>query len=112
MTDHKLQLDNEWRLRCICQEICEMKELGCGILSLGLLAATAFAQSSASGTINVTVLDPTGATIPNASLELRDTGTNEVRRATTQQTGGYTFPNLSFGVYRLAIAAAGFQPQV
>src|SRR6266704_1090325 len=86
------------------------------ILALALFLITgvphAWSQTGTTGTINVTVLDPTGASVPDAGLELRDLGTNEVRRATTQQTGAYIFPNLTFGVYQLTISAAGFQPQV
>jgi len=63
-------------------------------------------------TVSVTVLDPAGATIPSANLELQEVETNDVRRATTQTNGSYTFPNLAFGTYRLTVTAAGFQTQV
>src|SRR5262249_43790339 len=84
-------------------------------IAIFLLLSTTFlgwSQSGTTGTISVTVLDPTGASVPDAALELRDLGTNEVRHASTQATGVYTFPNLSFGNYQLTITAAGFQPQV
>ena len=83
------------------------------ILSVLTLVGPASAQTNAtSGTLNVTVLDPAAASIPNAGLELRDLGTNDTRRAATQATGTYSFPNLPFGYYQLTIAAKGFQTQV
>ncbi|HXS99035.1 MAG TPA: carboxypeptidase-like regulatory domain-containing protein [Candidatus Limnocylindrales bacterium] len=79
------------------------------------LASTSFraeAQAGAAGSISVTVQDPTGSLIPNAVLELRDQGTNEVRKAVTSTSGSYTFPNLPFGLYELAVTANGFKRQV
>lgn len=76
------------------------------------LAFTALAQTSNVGSISVTVLDPAGASVPTASLELKDLGTNDVRRAQTQATGTHTFPGLPFGTYQLTISAPGFQSQV
>ena len=77
-------------------------------LSAGLL----WGQSSNVGALSVTVLDPGGAVITNAELTLRDLGTNDTRRAQTQASGVYTFPNLQFGAYQLTISAAGFQNQM
>lgn len=70
------------------------------------------AQTETTGTISVTVRDPSGALIPEASLELRDLGTNEVRKASTPQAGSYTFASLPAGQYVLAITANGFQREV
>src|SRR5438445_3447467 len=92
--------------------LCSAKRLATIVLGLALVAPGSWAQSSAAGTINVTVLDPTGASIPGATLEIKDLGTNDLRRAMTQQTGAYTFPNLPFGTYQLTVTAAGFQQQV
>ena len=92
--------------------LCSAQRLATIVLGLALLAPGSWAQSSAAGTINVTVLDPTGASIPGATLEIKDLGTNDLRRAMTQQTGAYTFPNLPFGTYQLTITASGFQQQV
>ncbi len=76
------------------------------------LVISASAQSGANGTISVTVQDPSGAAIPEALMELRDLGTNEVRKAVTLPSGTYTFPGLPFGLYRLTITAKGFQREV
>lgn len=86
--------------------------VGVGLVLLGPAVFRAWSQTGTTGTISVTVLDPAGASIPDASLELKDLATNDLRRAVTQQTGAYIFQNLPFGTYRLAITAKGFQSQV
>src|ERR1035437_5156338 len=43
--------------------------------------------TSTGGSLNVSVLDPSGASVPNVSLELRDLSTNDVRRGATQANG-------------------------
>jgi carboxypeptidase family protein len=81
------------------------------ILLLCLVAGASHsaAQTSTGGAITVTVTDPAGATVPGASLELRNAETNDLHKAETQSNGTYTFPNLLFGTYRLTITKAGFQ---
>ena len=78
---------------------------------LGLGAFAAWGQTTTGGTLNVTVFDPSGAAVPGAALELRDTATNDIRRAETQANGVYSFPNMPFGIYELKVTAAGFQTQ-
>src|SRR5215475_7423177 len=70
------------------------------------------AQSSNVGSISVTILDPGGSAIPGANLELKDLGTNDIRRGQTSAAGTYIFPGLSFGHYQLTVAAQGFQSQI
>src|SRR5215471_19541508 len=73
---------------------------------------SALAQTGTTGTITVIVQDPSGAIVPDATLELRDKATNTLRTGATQQSGAYTFPNLPFGVYDLSVIAKGFQREV
>src|SRR5436305_1780164 len=83
------------------------------LLYLFILCCPAlFAQTSTTGVINVTVVDASGAMVPEATLELQDTSTNDVRRATTQAGGGYSFQGLQFGTYRLNVSKAGFADAV
>ncbi|MBZ5620807.1 MAG: carboxypeptidase-like regulatory domain-containing protein [Acidobacteriia bacterium] len=74
--------------------------LGIGLVLLSPGAFVASGQTTTSGTVTVTVLDPTGASVPDAQLEIKDVSTNNVRRAITPASGTYTFPNLPFGIYR------------
>src|SRR5579859_1000652 len=69
------------------------------------------AQHGSEGTVTVTVLDPSGSVVQGAELQLRDVSTNSVRRASTQEQGVYTFPNLSLGKYTLTVKKQGFQSQ-
>jgi hypothetical protein len=75
---------------------------------LALAPVLSISQTSATGSLTVTVVDPSGAAVPEAALELTDTGTNVVRKGTTLDSGLYTFPNLPFGEYKLVVSKAGF----
>src|ERR1700694_1686101 len=86
--------------------------LAVGVILLGPSAFTAWGQASNVGAVTVTVLDSTGASVPGANLELKDLGTNDLRRAQTSAAGTYTFPSLQFGTYQLTVTAQGFQNQV
>ena len=79
---------------------------------VGLGGVPQAAAQGATGSITVTVQDPAGSLVPQAVLELRDQGTNEVRKAITSGSGTYTFANLPFGLYSLSIAAVGFKREV
>jgi hypothetical protein len=83
--------------------------LGCLVLSLSL-APTAWAQQTL-GTVNVTVVDASGAPVPGASLSLTDLATNDTRRAVSQEAGNYTFVNLNFGQHKLTVSLQGFATQ-
>src|SRR5918993_4000261 len=61
---------------------------GCLLLSL-CLVPTAWAQQTL-GALSVTVVDPSGAAVPGATLTLRDVATNEARTAVTQEAGNHT----------------------
>lgn len=67
----------------------------------------ASAQDNAS--ITGTVTDPTGATLPNATLQITNVATGRVRQVTTNSVGVYTFPNIGVGTYNLSASATGFQ---
>jgi hypothetical protein len=83
------------------------------LVSLSLISAfTVSAQISTGGTITVNVIDPTGEVVPGATLQLRDLGTNNVRKAETQSNGTYLFPDLPFGGYELTVSKIGFETQV
>src|SRR5579884_1217897 len=69
-------------------------------------------QTTTTGSLTVTVSDSSGGAVPGAELEVQDVATNVVHRATTGANGAYTFPNLTFGTYRLTVSAKGFQNQL
>ncbi|HBY60118.1 MAG TPA: hypothetical protein DEH78_09870 [Solibacterales bacterium] len=72
------------------------------------LCASLFAQSFNSS-IGGTVSDPSGGSIPNATVTLRNLDREATSRVTTSAEGFYSFPNLASGRYELTIQAAGFK---
>jgi Carboxypeptidase regulatory-like domain len=67
------------------------------------------AQSAGTGALTGTLTDPSGGTIPNATVTLTNTQTNQVRTATTGTNGSYRFPLIPPGAYRVRFAASGFK---
>lgn len=74
-------------------------------LLFGLLTP-AFAQDR--GTIEGSVVDATGAAIPNASIRIVQTGTNASWTLEANQVGRYFLPNLPLGSYRVTVQKEGF----
>jgi len=72
-----------------------------------LCAATLFGQAT-DGNLVGTVLDPGGAVIAGASLELVNTSTGIKYTGVTSDTGQYRFNNLSAGSYTLTATKSGF----
>ena len=56
-----------------------------------------------------TVMDPSGAVIPNADVSLRSLATGAVSKIKTTESGLFRFPNLQAGAYELTVSAAGFR---
>ncbi len=81
------------------------------IVCLLALASAAFAQSDR-GTITGTVLDVSGAVIPTASIQAKNTATSEVYTAGTTGTGNYTLANLPAGTYEFTVNAPGFKKYI
>ena len=77
-----------------------------------VFSAPRIGAQSTQGTISVTVTDPNGALIPGAKLELRDLGSNEVRRASTLEGGVYHYVGLNIGSYSLTVSKDGFSNSV
>ena len=79
------------------------------LLSFGV-CDLARAQSTAS--LNGTVTDPAGATIPQAKVSATNQSTGVVSGTQTDGAGAYLFPALPIGTYRLEVIASGFQTAV
>jgi len=69
-------------------------------------ALIAFAQNN--GTLTGVISDPTGAVVPHASVEVKNTETGAVYQAGTSATGNYAF-SLPRGTYELSVTVAGFK---
>lgn len=75
-------------------------------------AALAGAQTASSGSVLGSVTDASGAAIPGAQLELKNSATNLVLRQGTNISGGYVFSSVEPGTYTLTVSAPGFQRRV
>src|SRR5487761_1022862 len=84
----------------------------CVALLFAFGAHRAWGQNGSYGTVNVTVLDESGAIVPGAQLALLDVATGEAYNATSRGTGIYTFVGLPIGRYKLTVSKASFQTQV
>ena len=82
--------------------------LGC-LLTLSLGSGTLRAQVTTADIVG-SVTDATGAIVPNAQVRLEDLGTHQVRTATTNAAGEYTFTFLQPGHYTVQVNAQGFGP--
>lgn len=78
------------------------------VFCLALGIGQAAAQSTVTGGIRGTVTDAQGAVVPNATVTITNTGTNQSQDITTDGDGGYRFSNLQPGVYSLKATASGF----
>src|SRR5947209_17254679 len=75
---------------------------------IAMLCIAAYAQEYRA-TITGTITDPSGATIPNASIKATNTATNSVSETKSTSEGVYTLPFLEPGVYKVEVTAPGFQ---
>ena len=64
------------------------------ILALVVLLAGQLLAQSISGTINGTVVDPSGAVIPGVEITLTNERTSETRNTVTDDTGEFVFAAL------------------
>lgn len=71
------------------------------------VAAAGLAQGS-SGNASGTVLDPTGAAVAGATVEIVSALSGYERKTTTDAAGVYHFYNVPFQPYRVNVTAAGF----
>ncbi len=87
------------------------RQLIVAILSVSfcLAGSLAYAQSGGnSGSISGTVLDPTGAVVPNATIEIHNPVSHFDRSTTTDKSGNFSLANVPFNPYHMTVTAAGF----
>jgi hypothetical protein len=72
-------------------------------ICLLLLSGTARAQSGA-GSIQGTVMDSTGAVIPGAAIQVKNTATGVVSNTSSNGVGFYQVPSLFVGTYSLRVS--------
>jgi hypothetical protein len=70
------------------------------------------AQSGNSASITGAVVDPTGAAVVNATVEIQNPVSGFERTTTTDTTGSFTFTNVPFNPYHMTVVAMGFSSYV
>jgi Carboxypeptidase regulatory-like domain/TonB-dependent Receptor Plug Domain len=79
------------------------------VISFFLIGPSLWAQFAGnSGTISGTVVDTTGAIVPNATVSIENPVSGYKRTATSDNEGHYQFTNLPLNPYHLVAAATGF----
>src|SRR5215471_3694763 len=77
-----------------------------------LLLSSAPGQITTTGEIHGTVVDPSGAAVPDAAIKLVDEATGIERTAAASKDGAFVFVTLQAGSYKITATAPGFQTAV
>src|SRR5712691_2698354 len=80
------------------------------LLVLAVCALSAMAQSTTTGAINGTVMNPNREVVTGAAVVAKNNGTNKEATATSDDNGGFRVVNLDPGVYTVTVNASGFAP--
>jgi len=84
---------------------------GSGLVLLAVLATMSGVRAQSqitTGVIQGTVVDPKGAVLPGASVEVKNLETNLVRSVMTDEDGRFSFLQLPSGRYTLTVTKTGF----
>ena len=81
------------------------------ILLASLLARHLPAQTTISGGLTGVVTDPSGAVIPDADVEIRDSTKGTLERTKTDRFGAYRFSFLAPGQFTLSVGQSGFRQE-
>jgi hypothetical protein len=74
----------------------------------GLMVAPALLRAQ-TASINGTITDPTGAVVPGVTISVINQATNASRETQTNESGTYSLPSLTPGVYDITIAKSGLK---
>jgi hypothetical protein len=85
---------------------------GFALAMLIAIIPTAASAQVGSATITGTVQDSSGAVIPGATVVLKDTQNQTIRSSTSNNSGFFSFVNLSASTYQATVTAPGFNSVV
>src|SRR5205807_7288534 len=94
--------------RWLCDRLLHKTALFVGMALLAIFSCGSAAQAQETGQITGIVTDPTGAVVPNATVAVKNLGTNAVRTVTSTSSGDYVVTGLQPAQYEVTINAAGF----
>ncbi|MGB6193960.1 MAG: TonB-dependent receptor [Terracidiphilus sp.] len=75
-----------------------------------LCASLALHAQGNAGAVRGTVTDPSGAVIPGATVHLKNSVSGLDRTTVTDDSGQFSFANISFNPYEISVVADGFSP--
>jgi Carboxypeptidase regulatory-like domain/TonB dependent receptor len=85
--------------------------LSAGLVAIAMLLSTClYGQTTSTGALAGTVLDPSGAELPGVVLLLNDRGTGRTESTISDTHGRFSFLFLSPGTYQLKASKADFDP--
>lgn len=84
----------------------------CLIVSLVVLGVMPLAAQYTTASLGGTVVDPTGAVVPEANVTVRNTETGLTVTTASQANGAYLFSRLPVGTYELTVEKPGFRTYV
>jgi Carboxypeptidase regulatory-like domain/TonB dependent receptor/TonB-dependent Receptor Plug Domain len=90
-------------------EVISLIKRASSLAAIALICVFVAAGQSNTGSITGTVQDPNGAGVPNASVTVRNMGTNEAKTVVTDEDGRYEAASLSTGSYSVTAKVGGFQ---
>lgn len=80
------------------------------LLAIGFVFSGLSAQAQSSfGQISGTVLDPSGAAVPEAAITITSMNTQAARTVSSDQNGNFIVTNLPIGLYSISVTKTGFQ---
>jgi len=82
--------------------------LGAAMTLTGMNAGKAWAQTAVDGAVAGTVVDSTGAALPNATVVVHSTATNADQKVTADASGYFRVSRLVPGDYTVSVTDAGF----
>ncbi|HWG22023.1 MAG TPA: carboxypeptidase regulatory-like domain-containing protein [Terracidiphilus sp.] len=80
----------------------------CGLVLLTALVCQNISAQQTLGSINGTVVDPSGAAVPGAAITVSNRAIGVTRTTTSQSNGFYQIFNLPIGVYTVKVGHDGF----
>src|SRR5260370_19404234 len=84
-----------------------MRRLFLALLVILTLGVGANAQTFR-GAINGTVSDPSGSSVPNATVKATEAATGIDHTTTTSSEGQFAFQDIPLGIYKISVTASGF----
>jgi hypothetical protein len=82
------------------------------VIPIAILAWPVYAQVATTGQVVGRAQDASGAVVPGVALRLENTATEVAQNTLAAEDGGFVFPSVQPGVYRLTATMKGFDTAV